>query len=71
MLPSPLPELRCPLCGADNECAVARTGAFATACWCREVMIDPEVLACVPESRRDRACLCRRCTEALGKPTLE
>jgi hypothetical protein len=34
-------------------------------------MIDPEVLACVPESRRDRACLCRRCTEALGKPTLE
>jgi len=59
----PLPNFDCPLCGAPNECAVARCGRFDTACWCSGVRVDPRSLALVPEALRRRACLCPRCAQ--------
>lgn len=57
----PFPALRCPLCGAANECAAAQSGSFDTPCWCANLTIDPKTLAAVPEAERDKACLCPRC----------
>jgi hypothetical protein len=66
-----LPSLRCPLCGEENDCAAARTGSFEAPCWCREVVIDRQALARVPQEQRDRACLCRRCAGRLDASTRE
>jgi hypothetical protein len=57
----PLPNLVCPLCGKPNQCAPARAGDFALACWCRSVVISQEVLERVPEALRGQACLCPAC----------
>lgn len=62
---APLPNLRCPLCGAANECAAAQTGSFDTPCWCASITVDPTALATIPEAKRDQACLCPRC--AMGR----
>jgi hypothetical protein len=62
----PLPHLRCPLCGEENDCAAARTGSFDAPCWCREIVIALDTLARVPEAQRNRACLCKRCAGALN-----
>jgi len=64
------PELRCPVCGAPNECAAAASGSFATPCWCVDVIADPAALARVPVGQRNRACLCRNCL-APGAPDAE
>jgi len=61
---APLPNLRCPLCGAANECAAAQSGSFDTPCWCADVTIDPTALAAIPDVERDKACLCPRCAAA-------
>jgi hypothetical protein len=60
--PSPPPD-RCPLCGDDNRCAMARApDASACAdCWCAAVRIDEHVLARVPAAAIGKACLCRSC----------
>jgi hypothetical protein len=60
----PKPNHVCPLCGGPNECAVARSGDFATPCWCREVTFDAAVLARVPEAQRNRSCICKLCAAA-------
>lgn len=57
---------RCPLCGAGNRCVVAQGGAAAD-CWCMQASISTAALARIPESLRDRACLCPRC--AVGANT--
>jgi len=50
----------CPLCGAGNQCIVAQGGAAET-CWCMQANISDDVLARIPDSQRDLACLCPRC----------
>jgi hypothetical protein len=30
-------------------------------CWCADVNVDPAALARVPETERNRSCLCRSC----------
>jgi hypothetical protein len=49
---------RCPLCGEDNACGVARG---AGTCWCFSTKIPDDVLARVPLELRNIACVCERC----------
>ena len=68
-LATPLPNLRCPLCGGPNGCAPAACGRFEVDCWCRAVRIEAAVLARVPEAARGLECLCRACaTGAAPEP---
>ena len=53
----------CPLCGAANECQLCSPAAYKGACWCAHEEISAELLARVPESLRNRACICRACVE--------
>lgn len=57
--PDPLAKT-CPLCGADNQCAMAN-GKPPESCWCQSVQIDPEALARVPEASRNKHCICQAC----------
>ncbi|GAB3286449.1 cysteine-rich CWC family protein [Parahaliea aestuarii] len=50
----------CPLCGADNHCAVARGGDIGD-CWCASTPIDRAALAAVPPAARGTSCLCPAC----------
>lgn len=60
---------RCPLCGAENDCAVVRCGTATCAdCWCAGITIADDVLARIPAAARDKACLCRRCATGLSSP---
>ncbi|MFO6419785.1 cysteine-rich CWC family protein [Hylemonella sp. W303a] len=61
---TPLPNLTCPLCGGDNQCAPANTGSFQVDCWCRTAPVPSDALARVPAEQRGLACLCPRCAGA-------
>ena len=64
----PLPACACPLCGAANGCAVARSGRFEVDCWCRRASPSPEALGGVPAALRARACLCPACFSRTAEP---
>ncbi|HZY17247.1 MAG TPA: cysteine-rich CWC family protein [Ramlibacter sp.] len=68
--PSPvMPATACPLCGADNRCAMEsqrRTGHSQPPCWCTRASFPPDLLARVPEEARARACICPGCAGATG-----
>ncbi|SBS26313.1 hypothetical protein MAQ5080_00484 [Marinomonas aquimarina] len=53
---------RCPLCGADNHCAVTLKQDPST-CWCHQpdVLIDSDLLAKLPTAARGKACICQHC----------
>jgi hypothetical protein len=51
---------RCPVCGAENRCAMA-ADPDASHCWCFDVTISAESLSRVPAEARGVACLCARC----------
>lgn len=51
----------CPLCGSENLCGMALASGK---CWCEDVNFTPELLARVPETARDKACICQRCAVA-------
>ncbi|HUL76591.1 MAG TPA: cysteine-rich CWC family protein [Vicinamibacteria bacterium] len=59
---SPRPEsvdpCRCPLCGEDNDCGMAKGKAT---CWCFFVTIPRDVLDRVPAEAKGIACVCRAC----------
>ncbi|WP_430461882.1 cysteine-rich CWC family protein [Thalassolituus sp. LLYu03] len=54
--------LRCPLCGEDNQCAVA-AGDEATSCWCFApgLTTPAALLAQIPPEARNRQCVCAAC----------
>jgi len=54
---------RCPLCGGANECQLCSPVAYKGQCWCAHEDIPAELLARVPQSHRNRACVCRPCVE--------
>jgi hypothetical protein len=54
---------RCPLCGGDNECAVA-AGRSVETCWCMNASIDSGVLGSIPKEAQGRVCICARCAAA-------
>lgn len=51
----------CPLCGAKNDCAIARG---EEKCWCFDAVIPPNLLERVPEADQGRVCVCRNCIDA-------
>ena len=53
---------RCPLCGADNRCAMA-ADPDATYCWCFDATIAAETLERVPAEARGVACVCAACAK--------
>lgn len=65
---------RCPLCGADNRCAVelARaTGTPQAPCWCMDVCMNAAstqaLLERLPPRARGLACVCATCMSQLLK----
>ncbi len=55
---------RCPLCGGPNGCAMEtqrRTGEPQPPCWCVTAQFTEALLARVPESARNKACICATC----------
>ncbi|MEZ5665081.1 MAG: cysteine-rich CWC family protein [Burkholderiaceae bacterium] len=63
---SPDPS-RCPLCGADNRCAMEierDTGVPQGPCWCSTQQFSEALLARLPAQARGKACICARCLAA-------
>lgn len=60
-------ETTCPLCGADNQCAVA-AGRPAESCWCYGVQMEGEALE-KAKAITDAQCVCPAC--GLPVPTEE
>lgn len=58
-----LPQTLCPLCGGDNQCAIA-AGKPPETCWCQNATISAEALAAVPEDAVNKVCLCPACGQA-------
>jgi hypothetical protein len=56
-------DASCPLCAAANECAMAANRAVPT-CWCIRTPIPPAVLARVPATKVNSACVCQHCATA-------
>ena len=55
-------SLQCPLCGGANDCGMVRGGGGP--CWCEKEKFSAALLARIPEQRRSKACVCKRCVEA-------
>jgi hypothetical protein len=56
---------RCPLCGAENLCAMA-ADPEAIHCWCFDVTVANEALERVPAEARGVACVCAACAKPRG-----
>lgn len=57
---------RCPICGASNDCAVARGEG---SCWCFTRSIPDAVLEKIPPGARERACVCKACAFGHHQPS--
>lgn len=53
-------EKICPLCGGDNQCAMA-AGKPPESCWCQEATFDKEALEAIPAESQGKHCLCPAC----------
>jgi len=53
----------CPLCGQENDCALAN-GRPIESCWCFTAEISRQALERIPEAARGVACLCASCATA-------
>jgi len=62
---TPIDTSKCPLCGKQNECAVA-AGRDAESCWCMSVTMSATALASIPAEAQGKTCICARC--ASGTP---
>ena len=68
--PLALDATRCPLCGADNRCAIEveqATGQAQPPCWCMSTPIDPALIRQVARQAPQasgKACICARCALA-------
>jgi hypothetical protein len=51
----------CPLCGGPNGCGLAAGG---TTCWCFTASIPAAALERVPDTARDRSCICPDCARS-------
>ncbi len=58
---------RCPLCGHDNACRVARGHLYKGPCWCQQIIVPGHLLARLAENSLDPACLCRPCLETIAR----
>ena len=53
-------EKICPLCGADNQCAMSADRPVES-CWCASVHISAATLAAIPPEDVGRRCICPSC----------
>jgi hypothetical protein len=51
---------KCPLCGEQNQCAIA-AGKRHESCWCMSATMDPKALAAIPVEAHGKVCICPRC----------
>ncbi len=58
---------RCPLCGGDNACRVAKGHLYKGPCWCQRVVVPGPLLARLADGSAESACLCRPCLEAVAR----
>ena len=56
----------CPLCGGDNQCAMAGNSPV-TECWCVKTAIDHQRLAAIPADARGKRCICPACAGVEGE----
>lgn len=57
-------QSKCPLCGKSNLCAMEierETGVPQGPCWCVGVDFSADLLARVPASAQNLACICAAC----------
>ena len=53
---------KCPLCGQDNQCAIARAEKPEKVdCWCMSVGIPSILVDAVPEKEKGQSCICQAC----------
>ncbi len=65
MTGKPVDPTRCPLCGEDNDCRMARGDST---CWCVSMQVPKEVLDRVPLEAQGVACVCRFCATGRRHP---
>ncbi|WP_411743339.1 cysteine-rich CWC family protein [Reinekea sp.] len=63
MLEIKVAELQCPFCLETNNCQVRAP----LNCWCNRVEVPEQLLAMVPESLKQKACICANCIELYHK----
>jgi len=71
-LDAPFDATRCPLCGADNRCAMEierATGQPQAPCWCVSESFDPALLDRIPAEARGQACVCSACVARFAEET--
>jgi hypothetical protein len=54
---------QCPLCGGENRCQRASTGAYKGPCWCESVEFPDGLLDQLNDSERNRRCICANCVD--------
>lgn len=62
---------RCPLCGADNRCAMEierATGEPQPPCWCTTQRFPSDLLARLPSEAAGKACICANCLSGFLNP---
>ena len=59
-------EKICPLCGADNQCAMT-AGHPVERCWCANMAISAATLAAIPAGDVGRRCICPACAARGGE----
>jgi hypothetical protein len=56
----------CPLCQRPNRCEASSANGR---CWCFDIQVPAGLLAQLPESQRNTACICRECIDGFtAKP---
>ncbi len=61
---------RCPLCGGDNQCAVA-AGRPVSECWCRGAVVTNALLERLAAADRGTRCICQQCINNQGETISE
>jgi Family of unknown function (DUF5522)/Cysteine-rich CWC len=62
---------RCPVCGGDNQCRMAKGHLYKGPCWCDEIIVPSQILRVLTTARFDPACLCRGCLETAARLSVE
>jgi len=69
MTDSPATASTCPLCGNDNQCAIAG-GRPVEDCWCWSATIDAQARTKAAATANER-CLCPACGAPTGERRIE
>jgi hypothetical protein len=56
--------MNCPICENANACSMT-CGSGRGACWCFEINVARDVIACLADSEIAYSCLCRGCLTSL------